>query len=226
MPPRPPKSLRPSRPIAQKVAVRFAKAGAARWHAHHDLMRFWERAVRRAELPMRLTEGFNPRPRMIFPHALGVGVASEDEWVELELVGARAPQWIAERLDVALRPTLIPLAVEERPNERKSRVVLACLYRIEGLPATASELEDRVRAMKALREYVVARGPEKARVSTNVRPYLRDASVPGDGVVRVTLMHTAQGAGRIDEWAAWLGASLAMDGRSFSLTKERTVFAG
>ena len=76
-------------PIAQKVEFRFAKRGALRFASHHDLMRLWHRALRRAGLPIRLTRGFNPRPRVVFPTALELGVESEDEVVEIELA-----QWV------------------------------------------------------------------------------------------------------------------------------------
>lgn len=221
----PPKPNRPSMPIAQKITVRYAKTGPARWYSHHDMMRFWERAVRRAELPMRRTEGFNPKPRIVFAHALGVGVASRDEWVELELSGARAPADVAERLARAVRPTLELLAVEERPAARKSRTVLGCVYRIDGIPAADADLADAVARMKALRTHEVERGPERERTRVDVRPYLRDAAVAGPGSVRVTLMHTERGAGRVDEWARWLGAAFGADARRFSLTKEQTAFS-
>ena len=65
--------------IQQKVEIRFQKGEAVRFISHHDLMRAMMRAVRRANLPVRLTEGYNPRPRIVFPVALEVGVASLDE---------------------------------------------------------------------------------------------------------------------------------------------------
>ena len=71
--------------IQQKVEIRFEKGEALRFISHHDLMRAFQRAVRRAGLPVRLTEGFNPRPRIVFPVALEVGVASLDEVAEIEL---------------------------------------------------------------------------------------------------------------------------------------------
>ena len=71
--------------IQQKVEIRFEKSEAVRFISHHDVMRAFQRAVRRADLPVRLTQGFNPRPRIIFPAALELGIASLDEAAELEL---------------------------------------------------------------------------------------------------------------------------------------------
>lgn len=215
---------RPPAPIVQKIAVRWAKRGLAIWHSHHDWMRFWERAIRRAGMPVRLTEGFNPRPRLVFPHALGVGVASEDEWVEMELTGARPPAWFMERLSWAVAGVVEVLAVEELSTVRKGRTVAMCAYRVEGLPADA-ELSGRLAArMLALAEYPVSRGPEREAQRVDARPYLARAEGAGPGAVRLALLHTPQGAGRVDEWARWLGQELGMDGRRLFLLKEKTVF--
>ena len=73
-------------------------------------MRAWERLLRRAGVPLGMTEGFHPKPRMNFPSALAVGIAGLDEVVEIEL---SAP-WSAEQLREALAPHLPPgLSVEQ-----------------------------------------------------------------------------------------------------------------
>ena len=88
----------------ERVRLRFAKRGDARFLSHHDLMRAWEMALRRSGLPVRVTEGFNPRFRLSMPLALGLGIASEDEILEIELDG-----WTpAEELKSRLAPQLSP----------------------------------------------------------------------------------------------------------------------
>src|SRR5205807_828835 len=53
--------------VRDKVRIRFRKHGALRLVSHHDLMRCFERMLRRAALPFHSTEGFNPKPRLVFP---------------------------------------------------------------------------------------------------------------------------------------------------------------
>ena len=55
---------------ATKVRLRFAKRGDLRLVSHHDLMRCLERMLRRANLPMAYSQGFNPRPKVVFSLAL------------------------------------------------------------------------------------------------------------------------------------------------------------
>src|ERR1700756_418971 len=56
--------------VKDKVRIRFRKDGDLRFVSHHDLMRSFERMLRRAGLPFRSTSGFNPKPRLIFALSL------------------------------------------------------------------------------------------------------------------------------------------------------------
>ncbi len=71
--------------IRQRVRIRFRKEDDLRLISHRDLVRTLERLFRRAELPLGMSEGFHPKPRMSFPSALAVGIAGTDEVMELEL---------------------------------------------------------------------------------------------------------------------------------------------
>ena len=62
-----------------KIEFEFSKTGAMIYISHLDLMRLFTRAMRRAELPLRITEGFNPHPKLSFKRALKLGVESENE---------------------------------------------------------------------------------------------------------------------------------------------------
>ena len=68
-----------------RVRVRFEKNGIMRYVGHLDLMRFFQKAVKRANLPIRYSEGFNPHQIMSFASPLGVGLTSEGEYMEDKL---------------------------------------------------------------------------------------------------------------------------------------------
>ena len=68
-----------------KYLVTFEKGESVRWLGHLDLLRTFERAIRRAELPIAFSAGFNPRERLAFASALGVGVTGEAELATIEL---------------------------------------------------------------------------------------------------------------------------------------------
>lgn len=71
--------------IRQRVRIRFRKEGDLRLISHRDLVRTFERLFRRVRLPLSMSEGFHPKPRMSFPSALSLGIAGCEEVAELEL---------------------------------------------------------------------------------------------------------------------------------------------
>ena len=68
-----------------KLRVRYTKLGKVRFLSHRDVARIWERAIRRAHLPIAYSEGFNPRPKLHFGLALSVGHESIDEYLDIDL---------------------------------------------------------------------------------------------------------------------------------------------
>ncbi|MDP6686147.1 MAG: TIGR03936 family radical SAM-associated protein [Candidatus Omnitrophota bacterium] len=69
-----------------KMDIRFSKKGDLRCISHLDIVRLFQRAVRRAGLPVKLSEGFSPRYKISFERALKLGVESENEkaWVSMQ----------------------------------------------------------------------------------------------------------------------------------------------
>ncbi len=67
------------------IRSRFYKKGDMVFISHLDLIRVFERAVRRANIPVAYTQGFNPRPIIAFATALSVGVSSEGEYIDIQL---------------------------------------------------------------------------------------------------------------------------------------------
>ncbi len=68
-----------------RVRIRFEKNGIMRYVGHLDLMRFFQKAVKRANLPIKYSEGFNPHQIMSFASPLGVGLTSEGEYMDIDI---------------------------------------------------------------------------------------------------------------------------------------------
>lgn len=84
------------------VTLHFAKYGEMRWISHLDLMRLIQRAARRAGLPLLLSKGFSPHPKMHFKRALKLGVESLDEEFSLELTEPLSAEELKRRLNAQL----------------------------------------------------------------------------------------------------------------------------
>ena len=67
-----------------RVRLKFSKYGTMKYIGHLDMLRYFQKAFRRASVPMKYSEGFNPHPIMSFAAPLGVGITSEGEYLDIE----------------------------------------------------------------------------------------------------------------------------------------------
>ncbi|MDA8235290.1 MAG: TIGR03936 family radical SAM-associated protein [Clostridia bacterium] len=87
-----------------RIRMEFAKGDGVRFVSHLDTMKTFERAIRRAALPIAFSEGFNPHPKLSFGSALAVGVTSDGEYVDIELSRAVAAGEVMKALNASLPP--------------------------------------------------------------------------------------------------------------------------
>lgn len=187
--------------IRQKVEIRFEKSEAVRFISHHDLMRAFQRAVRRAALPVRLTEGFNPRPRIVFPAALEVGVASLDEVAELELIECIPLNQLKERLARTLPPGFSLNSLKDLPLSRRVRQPETIRYRLHLAEAGIRLDPAQVEAMKARPEIPFTRtrrgkDGRPRQIQADLKAHLRDAAAEEGGDLEVEVGAGPQGTAR------------------------------
>jgi radical SAM-linked protein len=167
----------------EKVRIRFRKVGSLRFIGHHDLMRTWERLLRRAEIPLRSSQGFNPRPVISSPLSLALGLEADEELIEFELVEELAAGEVARRL--AERPIdgLSIVSVEKLPSRQKTRVIgveLRCRLPDGADPAPVAAAARAALAADSLK--VVRRLPDKPPREVDLRPWLESIEVQGQEV--------------------------------------------
>jgi radical SAM-linked protein len=100
-------------PTVQRLRVHFAKRGRLRFTSHRDFQRVFERAVRRADVPVAYSAGFSPHPKISYVGAAATGAASEAEYLELGLTQRRKPDDVRAALDDALPPGFDVIEVVE-----------------------------------------------------------------------------------------------------------------
>src|SRR5437773_114514 len=125
--------------VSDKVRIRFRKSGDLRLVSHHDLMRCFERMLRRADLPYHSTQGFNPKPRMIFALSLALGVVGCQEVVELELDEELPTDDIRTRL-TQQAPTGLEILDVRRIDRKAGAQVRSVCYRVAIAPESVGEL--------------------------------------------------------------------------------------
>lgn len=88
---------------ALKIRVRFSKWGCMKFIGHLDMMRYFQKAVRRAEIDICYSEGFSPHQKMSFAAPLGVGITSDGEYFDIEVDSTES----TEKSIAALNATMV-----------------------------------------------------------------------------------------------------------------------
>jgi len=88
----------------KRVRIKYTKGEEVKYISHRDLMRVFHRALRRAEIPMIYSQGFNPHMRVSWGQALKVGQSSPGEEAVLQVEGHVKPQEVMDKLNQTLPP--------------------------------------------------------------------------------------------------------------------------
>jgi radical SAM-linked protein len=141
----------------QRLRIRYAKRGRARFTSHRDFSRAFERALRRAGVPMAYSSGFSPHPRISYANASPTGAASEAEYLEIGLAEVRAPGAVQAALDAALPPGLDVVEVVESPPGALADALTGSRWRVTVVGIAAGEVAAAVQAFLAAPAVPVSR---------------------------------------------------------------------
>ena len=161
-----------------KLRLRTTKLGKVRFTSHRDAARIWERALRRAALPIATTEGFTPRPKVSFGLALPTGAESIAEYVDIELrpdAGDVDLPSLPARLSAALPIGFDVLAVADRGSDKMSlqEAVTSCTWELWG-PGLDGDDHLAARRLLDADELVLERERKGKRSADDVRPMILD----------------------------------------------------
>ena len=164
----------------QKLRLRYAKRGPLRFTSHRDVARAFERALRRAGVPMAYSQGFTPHPKISWIGASPTGVASEAEYVEIQVVELVDAVRLVTRLDAVLPPGLdlleaVPASAQGSLTER----IEASRWHIELSGVSREALQEAVDRLLSVDEVQVERLTKQGMRQINVRPAIVSAEVSG-----------------------------------------------
>ena len=205
-----------SETYAQRMRVTFATDDTVKYVGHLDMARAWERAIRRAGLPLAYSQGFNPQPRLHFAAALPVGFTGQAEMADVFLNEALEPAGFLARLQAAMPRGIRLIRAGPVPRELPAlqAQVVGARYRVEVETAESAEafrlrLERFLARTEVWRER--RRGAKQARY--DLRPLVQTLEYVGPcelgQAFEVTMRAEPAATGRPDELLAELGLEAA-----------------
>lgn len=168
-----------------RVLLKLKKGDEVKYLSHLDFVHAFELALRRAKIPVAYSEGFNPRPRMAFGSAIGVGVTSDDERILVELASPMAAYQVMEQMNSALPPGIRVLDAVEIADGVKSPIseFNASRFRIDLASADGcdpSSVEETISGILESNEVVVSRKRKEGIRQVDIRPHLLGARIVSD----------------------------------------------
>lgn len=201
-----------------RVSLFFRVDGPARYLSQLDFLRHFERATRRAGLPLRMSEGFNPRPRFSFPLARPVGCASRGELCEIELSRSVDLSHLTETLNAELTPGVrVMEAVYGSPRDKRQIDGVRYFFQFPN-PRDAGDLP--VDAFLEAETCQVQRA--RTGKPIDVRRLVRTMHVDGD-TLAVEVAVEPSGTVRPEEILQAVGITLSDDPAKIGLSREVIV---
>lgn len=173
-----------------KYILKFEKDDSVKFVSHLDLIRVFDRAMRRAELPMGYSAGFNPHPLMTFAHPLGVGVASCAELVEITTAEHVESDEFKNRLNEKLPSGFKIVSVKEIEGKNNFASLKSADYaiKIEGeFPKEGLE-----KHFRGLKEIVVDKKTKRGIAQTDIKPFVLGFKEIEPGMLNVRLKTGAE----------------------------------
>lgn len=170
-------------PPVQKLRLRYTKRGVARFTSHRDFGRALERAIRRAELPMAYSSGFNPHPRISYGSAAPTSAASEAEYVELGLAEQCDPAKVTDALNEVLPTGFVILDAADAVKTSLGDLLSVSDWEIRLEGAAPGVLAAAVAALLARDELTVERMTKNGMRKFDVRGAVVSLTVVSDEVV-------------------------------------------
>ena len=199
-----------------RIQVKFIKQGSLRFISHHNLMKLFERAIRRAKISVKMSEGYNPRPKIAYPLALPVGIKGIDEKFEMELCEHMEVTELETRLKKQLPESMQITSVEPISTKVKS-TVKDVTYVV--IPKNGKMPEAGIADELLSKDAVIIQRQGKKR-AFNIRPSI-DRIKTDSQSIDLDLKMTPEGMARPEEVLLHLGLKAGKDYEISEIVRKR-----
>lgn len=211
-----------------RLRLKFSRGEQLKFLSHLDLMRLWERSLRRAGISPAYSEGFSPHPRISLAAPLAVGVTSQAEIMDIFLENRIHPGAFTEQLTPQLPEgigiaEIIPVNLQAPSLQSRLRY---SEYVVEvETPCTAEDMQSRITALLSKDKFPWHHARDTGERYYDLRPLIDDlwmvAKQGNTGKIGMRLRNDASGSGRPEQVTRALG----YDAYPLSIERTKLVFA-
>lgn len=174
--------------FVMKIRLRFSKQGQMKFIGHLDMVRYFQKVMRRSEVDVAYSEGFSPHQKMSFAAPLSVGVLSRGEYFDLEVNSTESSKVMLERINAQNAEGVEVLSYKLLPDDAKNAmsVVAGADYKVY----TDLFNQNMLDAFMNQDQIIVLKKTKKSEKEVDIKPLIYNIKLEDDGI----FMQVAQGS--------------------------------
>lgn len=210
-----------------KLRIKFIKFGPVKFIGHLDVMRFFQKALRRADIDVAYSGGFSPHQIMSFASPLGVGLESNGEYFDVEILSPISSQDFMDKVNAVSAPgiqvTDVRLLPEKAGNAMASVAAAGYTIRFREGREVCTDWQQKFEDFIKQEQIKIVKATKRGTAEIDLKPAIYEYKVTGDSIY---LLVNASSEGNIkptlvmDAFAAYLGEE--MQENALLITREET----
>ena len=167
------------------IRMKFKKSGCMKFIGHLDIMRYFQKAIRRADIDIAYSEGFSPHMIMSFAAPLGVGLTSEGEYVDLQVHSCASSKAAVDALNSVMVDGMEVVSFKLLPENVKNAMasVAAADYFVNWREGYAPEgWEEKFLAFLQKEEMLIVKKTKRSEAEVDLKPMLYKAEIRDGGI--------------------------------------------
>ncbi len=171
---------------ALKVRVKYSKLGSLRYVGHLDVMRYFQKEIRRAKLKIKYSQGFSPHQIISFAAPLALGITSDGEYFDAEFEEVTTSAEMVSAMNAVSSEEMVVSKIVILPDQAKSAmaIVAASDYVIsfKEMNSEAEAVLAAIDGFNALDEVMILKKTKKSEKEVNIKPGILEMRRDGDSI--------------------------------------------
>lgn len=165
-----------------KIRIKFSKVGHLKYIGHLDIMRCFQKVMRRAEVDIAYSAGFSPHQIMSFASPLGLGLTSDGEYVDIEVLSTESSEKMLQKINGAMPEGLQALSYVKLPDNAKTAMsmVAAADYEVRFDVPVSEEIKAKFEEFLSRESILITKKTKKQEIEVDIRPLIYQASFTAD----------------------------------------------
>ena len=169
-----------------KARIKFRKYGVLRFIGHLDVMRFFQKLMRRADIPIAFTGGYSPHMIMSFASPLGIGLTSDGEYLDIELTAPVDSLEAVKRMNKECAEGIEVISIRQIPDEKKMTgmtILAAADYLVSVKEGTLPEnWKEGFSDFMVQKEIRVIKQTKRSEREVDIRPLICRWEIRGESI--------------------------------------------